>query len=189
MFIGGSAATLGATGSGFGIAAALGVLSASPVGWALAGAGAAIGLGLGTWKLFKWARKKYKTAKELREAKGDRQDGALARLSGFGSDIKSIFWRGKSKIGNELLAEQLKYQGEYTMMEILKKNPLMKRKLMATLLLKNMHSSDENVKAEATGLFKALRLPKGASKMILEDPNAANNEDFVKHVMQKMRGA
>ena len=75
------------------------------------------------------------------------------------------------------------------MMEILKKNPLMKRKLMATLLLKNMHSSDENVKAEATGLFKALRLPKGASKMILEDPNAANNEDFVKHVMQKMRGA
>ena len=184
MFIGGSAATLGATGSGFGIAAALGVLSATPVGWALAGAGAAVGLGLGTWKLFKWARKKYKTAKELRKAKGDRQG-----LSGFGSDIKSIFWRGKSKIGNELLAEQLKYQGEYTMMEILKKNPLMKRKLMATLLLKNMHSSDENVKAEARGLFKALKLPKGASKMILEDSNPANNEDFVKPVMQKMRGA
>ena len=80
---------LGAAAGAAGIAALFGATAATPVGWGLAAAGAAVGLGLGAWKLGQWARRKYQTAK----------------LGGQGSwgAFKSIFTRGKTRLQNEAL--------------------------------------------------------------------------------------
>lgn len=81
---------LGAAAGAAGIAALFGATAATPVGWGLAAAGAAVGLGLGAWKLGQWARRKYQTAK----------------LGGQGSwgAFKSIFTRGKTRLQNEAFA-------------------------------------------------------------------------------------
>ena len=156
----------------------------------MAGAGAVVGLGLGAWKFLNWGRKKYKTAKALRKAKEQREEaqrrGFFSKQKGFGSDIRSILTRGKSKMGKELMVEQ--QQQGMSALKMIQSNPAMKRQLMAKQLLRNIHVGGAT-ECEARRLFEALKLPKKARKMILEDRNAAKNDNFVSHVMQKMRGA
>lgn len=154
-------------------------------------AGVAIGLGLGAWKLIRWARKKYKTAKLLREAKLKREGVQTTaelpwrRRNRRLKNIWSVFTRGRSKLGKELMVEQRR--SGMSNLKMIQSNPVMKRRLMAKQLLLNMHRGGA-VQLEARLLFEALKLPRRAREMIENDKKAFENDDFVNHVMQKMRG-
>jgi len=92
---------LAALASGLGIGAgalAVAGLAASPVGWGLAAGSAAIGLGLGAWKLKNWVRNKYRAAKIARGVD----------KSGFGQDKRTktkaffdVFRKSEKTLQNE----------------------------------------------------------------------------------------
>lgn len=207
MGAGSLAATLGTVGGVLSIVgAATGVGAAVGVPFALAAAG--LGLGLGAWKGVKWAKKKHQTMKRLKKyRKAQQQDGDGGKKSGLGKralkGLKTFgkgITTGKTKLGKKLLHEQLQSRGAnlYQLFEdddafedVVAENKVMERELRAKRLLYNVHHPDANKQAAAISLLEALNLPKKAHRMILnhEGRNAAEVDDFVKHVMQKMRSA
>ncbi|MGK7872671.1 MAG: DUF4157 domain-containing protein [Xenococcaceae cyanobacterium] len=173
----------GATIAGLGVAG--GIVSATgvgfPVGLALGLVAAAAGGGLGLWKLYRWGKKKFQASQTLRQAR--KGENASTGFKGFAQDLKSTLTRGKTKIGKELETAGVE------------NNPLKEREKMARQLLMNVTSSDLWTQWEAYEILEVLfgkdfnKIKSFIDECINKSLDPANDSQLIEHVMQKLRSA